>query len=68
MRFKNTEDQQKELWFNDVFIYQNYSDIPSRKECSVNNWILKDVTLPIIAANMNAVSWKRMCETLSRYW
>ena len=68
MRFKIEEDQYKELWFNDVFIYQNYSDISSRKECSVNNWLLKDVTLPIFAANMNAVSWKRMCETLSRYW
>lgn len=68
MKFKIPEDQNKELGFNDVFIYQNYSDILSRKECSVNNWIIKDVTLPILAANMNAVSWKRMCETLSRYW
>ena len=68
MKFKIAEDQNKELWFNDVFIYQNYSDVSSRKECSVNNGIIKDVTLPIFAANMNAVSWKRMCETLSRYW
>ena len=68
MQFKYPEDQNKELGFNDVFIYQNYSNIASRKECSVNNWILKDVTIPIISANMNAVSWKRMCETLSRYW
>jgi len=68
MKFKVPEDQEKELWFNDVFIYQNYSDIPSRRECSVNNDILKNVTLPIISSNMNAVSWKRMCETLSRYW
>ena len=34
---KEPEDQNKELGFNDVFIYQNYSNITSRKECSVNN-------------------------------
>jgi hypothetical protein len=37
MKFKIAEDEKKELGFNDVFIYQNYSDISSRKECSVNN-------------------------------
>ena len=40
MKFKVPEDQEKELWFNDVFIYQNYSDIPSFKEAGNSNKLL----------------------------
>lgn len=68
MKIIKNSDWNVELWFNDVFLFQNYSEINSRKSVSVNNNILENVTLPIISANMNAVSWKRMCETLSRYW
>ena len=68
MKFKDSNSENLELWFNDVFIFQQYSDIKSRNSCDVNNWIIEWVTLPIMSANMNAVSWKRMCETLSRYW
>ena len=68
MKFKDSSSENLELWFNDVFIFQQYSDIKSRNSCDVNNWLIEWVTLPIMSANMNAVSWKRMCETLSRYW
>ena len=58
--------------FNDVFIIQWISDIKSRKECSINptlSWIKKplNATTPYLAANMNAVSGKRMAESIATY-
>lgn len=67
MKFKDISSEKLELWFNDVFIYQKESKLKSRTWCDVDNWLIDWVTLPIMSANMNAVSWKRMCETLSRY-
>lgn len=59
--------QQKNLTFDDVFILPNYSDCNSRNNCDISPKSIPWVTLPIISANMNAVSGKRMCETLWRY-
>lgn len=56
-----------ELTFNDVFILPWYSDCGSRNNCDVNPNFIPNVTLPILSANMNAVTGKRMCEVLSRY-
>lgn len=56
-----------ELTFNDVFILPWYSDCGSRNNCDVNPNLIDWTTLPIISANMNAVTGKRMCEVLSRY-
>ncbi len=69
MKFSNPDFSKQELTFNDVFIFQNYFDKKSRLYDT--NIVPKSplwTTIPIISANMNQVTWKRMCETLARYW
>jgi len=69
MKFSQKEFKSMELTFNDVFIFQNYFDWNSRLHDTniIPNSPLW-TTIPIISANMNQVTWKRMCETLARYW
>jgi len=68
MQFLNPEvDTQKELTFADLFIVQQYSDISSRRSINLTPNTPLSTTLPIISANMNSVTGKRMSETLARY-
>lgn len=69
MKFSNPIYENEELTYNDVFIFQNYFEWKSRIydtdiKPNTNLW----THIPIISANMNAVTWKRMAETLARYW
>ena len=69
MKFSNPDFAKQELTFNDVFIFQNYFDWKSRlydTDITPNSPLW--TSIPIISANMNQVTWKRMCETLARYW
>ena len=69
MKFSNPDFAKQELTFNDVFIFQNYFDGKSRlydTDITPNTPLW--TSIPIISANMNQVTWKRMCETLARYW
>lgn len=68
MKFANPESEKQELTYDDVFLFQNYSDISSRFEVDVKSHDKTWINLPIISANMNAISWKRMCEALARLW
>lgn len=67
MKFNNPTYENEELTYQDVFLYQNYFDWYSRS--NVNITPLHDfwTTIPIVSANMNAVTWKRMAETIARY-
>lgn len=67
MKFKNPKNKNLELTFNDVFIFQNNSNISSRFEVDVKPYNKLNSNLPIITANMNAISGKRMCETIARF-
>ena len=68
MKFSQKEFESMELTFNDVFIFQNYFNWKSRLNDTdiIPNTPLW-TSIPIISANMNQVTWKRMCETLARY-
>jgi len=67
MKFNNPLYEHEELAYEDVFLFQNYFDGKSRLEMDVTPTISFGTHIPIIAANMNAVSWKRLAETLARY-
>jgi IMP dehydrogenase/GMP reductase len=44
------------LTFDDVFIFQNQSDIESRTEIDIKPKTPLSTTIPIISSNMNAVT------------
>ena len=68
MKFNNPIYENEELTYQDVFLFQNYFDGYSRSEVNIqpkyNFW----TQIPLVSANMNAVTWKRMAETIARYW
>ncbi len=67
MKFNNPIYENEELTYDDVFIFQQYFEWKSRlKDVDINPNLFW-TTLPIVSANMNAVTWKRMAETLARY-
>lgn len=69
MKFSNPDFAKQELTFNDVFIFQNYFDWVSRlKDTDITPKSPLWTSIPIISSNMNQVTWKRMCETLARFW
>lgn len=67
MQFHNPLSAKEELTYEDVFLFQNYFDGKSRLDVEVKPVVDLWTTLPIVSANMNAVSWKRMAETIARY-
>lgn len=67
MKFNNPLYENEELAYEDVFLFQNYFDGKSRLEMDVDPTIPLATHIPIITANMNAVSGKRMAETMARY-
>lgn len=68
MQFNNPHYENEELTYDDVFLFQNYFAGTSRLSIDVTPIVPFGTHIPIVAANMNAVSWKRMAETLARYW
>jgi IMP dehydrogenase len=69
MRYFHPErDEYRELALDDVFILPNYFDGESRLEVDLTP---RDVaglgSHPVVSANMNAVTGKRMAETMARY-
>lgn len=67
MRFNNPDHITKELTFDDVFLFQQLSDIKSRTQVNITPNPLS-TTIPIISSNMNSVTWKRMAQKLARLW
>jgi len=67
MKFNNPLYENEELAYEDVFLFQNYFDGKSRWEMDVAPIVGFWTHIPIVSANMNAVSWKRLAETLARY-
>ena len=69
MKFSNERYDNEELTYNDVFLFQQYFDGTSRmKDVTIHPKSKLSTTLPLISANMNAVTGKRMAETMARYW
>lgn len=65
MRFLQ-DDPGYDLTYSDVFFVPNFSDISSRFEVDLTPPDGTGMTIPVVAANMNAVTGKRMAETVAR--
>ena len=67
MRFLHPErDEQLELSLDDVFLVPNYFDGGSRLEVDLTPVDFRGGSHPIVSANMNGVTGKRMAETMAR--
>jgi IMP dehydrogenase len=67
MRFAHPErDEQLELALEDVFLLPDYFDGVSRLDVSLAPDDFRGGSQPIVSANMNAVTGKRMAETMAR--
>lgn len=68
MQFHNSRYESEELTYDDVFLFQNYFSGKSRlTDTNIHPQNPLPSTLPIVSANMNAVTGKRLAETLARY-
>jgi IMP dehydrogenase len=68
MRFLHPEhDEALELSLEDVFLNPGYFDGTSRREVDLTPADFPGGAQPIVSANMNAVTGKRMAETMARF-
>src|SRR5690349_25157272 len=68
MRFLHPEhDELLELSLDDVFLVPGYFDGASRLDVDLTPVDFRGGSHPIVSANMNAVTGKRMAETLARF-
>jgi IMP dehydrogenase len=66
VRFLNDVDPAWDLTYDDVFMVPSRSDVTSRLDVDLATTDGSGTTIPVIAANMTAVSGRRMAETLAR--
>ncbi|MBV9293144.1 MAG: GuaB1 family IMP dehydrogenase-related protein, partial [Frankiales bacterium] len=66
MRFLNGSGPSWDLTYDDVFMVPSRSDVASRLDVDLATDDGSGTTIPIVAANMTAVSGRRMAETLAR--
>jgi IMP dehydrogenase len=66
VRLINGEQVGHDLTYNDVFMIPNRSAVASRLDVDLATVDGSGTTLPIVVANMTAVSGRRMAETIAR--
>ncbi|GAA1598792.1 GuaB1 family IMP dehydrogenase-related protein [Kribbella sancticallisti] len=66
MRFLGELVPQQDLTFSDVFLVPNRSAVASRLDVDLAAGDGTGASIPIVAANMTAVSGRRMAETIAR--
>ena len=66
MRFLDDREPTTDLTYEDVFLVPGRSDIASRLDVDLASVDGAGTTIPLVAANMTAVSGRRMAETLAR--
>jgi len=66
VRFLDGHDPHHDLTYEDVFLAPARSDVTSRMDVDTATIDGSGTTIPIVAANMTAVSGRRMAETLAR--
>lgn len=66
MRFINDAVPPHDLTYDDVFLVPGRSAVASRLDVDLTTRDGAGTTVPIVAANMTAVSGRRMAETLAR--
>lgn len=67
MEFLHERDEHLELALEDVFLVPGYFEGGSRLDVDLTPDDFPGGTHPIVSANMNAVTGKRMAETMARY-
>lgn len=65
MRFLNQQPAY-DLTYNDVFMAPNRSSVKSRHDVDLTSRDDIDLPLPLVVANMTAISGRRMAETIAR--
>ncbi|MFP3964401.1 GuaB1 family IMP dehydrogenase-related protein [Actinomadura fulvescens] len=66
MRLLNGEHSAHDLTYNDVFMVPRRSSVGSRLEVDLSTVDGSGTTIPLVVANMTAVSGRRMAETVAR--
>ncbi|HEY1702168.1 MAG TPA: GuaB1 family IMP dehydrogenase-related protein [Trebonia sp.] len=66
MRFLNDLEPASDLTYSDVFMVPGRSAVGSRLDVDLTTRDGSGATIPLIAANMTAVSGRRMAETIAR--
>ncbi len=66
MRLLNGERSAHDLTYNDVFMVPRRSSVGSRLDVDLSTSDGSGTTLPLVVANMTAVSGRRMAETVAR--
>ncbi|GAA3148493.1 IMP dehydrogenase [Kribbella aluminosa] len=66
MRFHHDREPSGDLTFSDVFLVPNRSRVASRLDVDLSTADGTGASIPIVAANMTAVSGRRMAETIAR--
>ena len=66
MRFLQGDGPHHDLTFDDVFLVPNRSDVSSRLDVDLSTVDGSGTTIPLVTANMTAVSGRRMAETMAR--
>jgi IMP dehydrogenase len=66
VKFLNDLQPSHDLTYNDVFMVPARSDVVSRFDVDLSTADGTGTTLPLVVANMTAISGKRMAETIAR--
>lgn len=66
MRFLNGQEPQQDLTYGDVFLTPSRSDVASRFDVDLSSVDGTGTTVPLVVANMTAVSGRRMAQTVAR--
>jgi IMP dehydrogenase len=66
MRFHHDREPSGDLTFSDVFLVPNRSKVASRLDVDLSTTDGSGTSIPVVAANMTAVSGRRMAETIAR--
>jgi IMP dehydrogenase len=66
VRFLHETQPATDLTYSDVFMVPGRSDVGSRLDVDLSTGDGSGATIPVIAANMTAVSGRRMAETIAR--
>ncbi|WUJ72418.1 GuaB1 family IMP dehydrogenase-related protein [Kribbella soli] len=66
MRFQVGRESVGDLTFSDVFLVPNRSRVASRLDVDLSTGDGSGASIPVVAANMTAVSGRRMAETMAR--
>ena len=66
MRFLHDRQPDHDLTYDDVFMVPSRSDVASRYDVDLSTPDRTGMTVPLVVANMTAVSGRRMAETMAR--